>query len=96
MKFHEALSLINKGHLITSPSIGEDAFIYMVAGSQFTVSRPPLNALFKEGTVVNYAPHIDICHLTEGGIYCAVWKPSQIDLSATDFEEYTGSPSIIR
>ena len=41
------------------PEWPEGEFIFLVPGSTFTVSREPLLSILGEGTVINYAAHVD-------------------------------------
>ena len=62
----------------------EKAFIFLVPGSRFTVNREPLLSILGEGTVVNYEPHVDVCH---GNGTIGVYVPEVSDLTADDWEE---------
>jgi hypothetical protein len=59
-----------------------DQYIFYVHGSTFTVSRQPLLSIFKEGKLINYIPHIDVCY-PNGSI--GVWTPTQEDLFAENY-----------
>lgn len=61
---------------------GKDMFIYLVAGSEFPVSRAPLNEFYEEGTVVTYRPHLDMKY-ADGT--CGVWLASQSDMLEEDW-----------
>lgn len=61
---------------------GEGMFIFLVDGSTFTVSRPPLNVFYEEGTEVQYRPHIDM-KAADGSI--GVWTASQTDMLSEDW-----------
>lgn len=65
--------------------------IYLVPGSQFAVSRAPLNVIFPEGTVINYRQHFDVVY-ADGT--CGVWTPTQEDMGAQDWHEcdVSGNP----
>lgn len=62
---------------------GKGLFVFLVAGSTFTVNRPPLLGIYPEGTVINYNPHIDIKGV-DGSI--STWVPSIGDVLAEDWE----------
>ena len=62
---------------------GKDMFIFLVDGSTFQVSRPPLNKHYPEGTTINYLPHVDM-KTADGSI--VPWLCSQSDLLAMDWE----------
>lgn len=93
MNFSEALELIKQGkklqrttwNTFAQPDWNANArvFVYLVHGSKFTVNRPPLNAMFEEGTEVTYRPHID-CKARDGS--CGTWTPNDSDLMAEDWE----------
>lgn len=61
---------------------GKGMFVYLVAGSTFTVNRAPLMGIYPEGTVINYRPHMDIKN-ADGSI--ATWAPSGSDVLAEDW-----------
>lgn len=61
---------------------GTGMFIFLVPGSVFKVSRPPLLGIFEEGTEITYNPHIDI-KKADGSI--ATWAPSNGDVLAEDW-----------
>jgi hypothetical protein len=81
--FSVALEGIRKGGKYARLS-KPDEVVYLVMGSRFTVNRPPLNAMYAQGTVINYRPHIDI-KLADGT--CGVWTPSNEDILAGDWIE---------
>jgi len=53
-----------------------------VSGSHFEVNRYPLLGIFREGTPVDYHPHIDM-RLRDGRI--VPWLASQVDIFADDW-----------
>lgn len=61
------------------PVLGD--FIFLVPGSQFKVSRPPLNEIYDEGTEVTYHAHVDI---RQKGVIMP-YTPSQADMAARDW-----------
>lgn len=61
---------------------GKGQFLYLVPGSTFNVNRPPLLGIYREGTPINYRPHIDI-RCVDGS--CVPWIASQSDLLAEDW-----------
>ena len=61
---------------------GKGMFLFLVPGSTFEVSRPPLLGIYSLGTVVNYHAHIDM--KTAQG-YVVPWLASQADLLAEDW-----------
>jgi hypothetical protein len=83
MNFSDALANIKTGAKLTrSGWNGADQFVFLVPGSTFAVSRAPLLGIYPEGTVINYAPHIDIKKV-DGSI--SVWAPSMGDLMCEDW-----------
>lgn len=61
---------------------GKDMFIFLVPGSTFNVSRPPLLGIYEEGAEINYRGHIDM-KTVDGSI--VPWLASQSDLQADDW-----------
>lgn len=83
LNFSQALEAIKAGAKMARKGWnGNDMFVFLVNGSTFTVSRPPLNVIFPEGTEVNYRPHIDL-RAADGTI--GVWQPSMSDVLAEDW-----------
>jgi len=83
MNFESALTALKNGSPIHRPNWNDYLFAFMVPGSSFLVSRPPLLGIFPEGTPINYHPHID-ARLVNGRI--VPWFPSHADLFAEDWE----------
>ncbi len=79
-----ALELLKRGGRVARSGWVYTKFIYMVPGSEFTVSRAPLLGIFKEGTLIKYRSHIDVCYL-DGT--CGVWNSTQEDELAEDWVE---------
>jgi hypothetical protein len=63
---------------------GKGMFIFLVAGSTFTVNRELLMSIMGEGTQVQYHAHIDM--KTAQG-YVVPWLASQPDMLANDWQE---------
>lgn len=61
---------------------GKGMFVFLVAGSQFKVNRPPLLGIYPEGTDITYGAHIDI-KAVDGSI--RPWVASQSDMLAEDW-----------
>ena len=81
--FSTALQQIKAGKRLARTGWNDKGiFVYLVHGSQFTVNRPPLNAMYKEGTEITYRPHIDL-RAADGT--CGVWSPSNSDLLGDDW-----------
>jgi hypothetical protein len=57
-------------------------FLFLVNGSTFTVSRPPLLGIYPEGTEVKYHAHIDM-KTAQGDV--VPWVASQSDLLSNDW-----------
>lgn len=76
--FSEALDAVKAGKLVAREGWnGKNMFIFLVPGSHFAVSRPPLNEIFEEGTEVDYHGHVDMRTAT-GKI--VPWLCSQMDM----------------
>jgi hypothetical protein len=83
-EFAWALWKVKNGHRVRrSGWNGKGMFIFLVPGSTFEVSRPPLLGIFPEGTKVDYHAHIDM--KTAQG-YIVPWLASQADLLDNDWE----------
>lgn len=84
MTFSEALTLVQAGQRVARREWnGKDMFIFLVPGSTFQVSRPPLLGIYPEGTTIDYHAHIDM-RTADGQI--VPWLASQTDLLAHDWE----------
>lgn len=82
--FGIALELIKNGRKVSRLGWnGKDMFIFLVPGSTFKVSRPPLLGIYPEGTEINYHSHIDM-RTADGQI--VPWVASQSDLLAVDWQ----------
>ena len=83
MNFGEAIELLKAGKSVRRPVWhGVGVFIFLVQGSKFKVSRPPLLGLYKEGTEVSYQSHVDMRTAT-GEI--VPWVCSHADMLADDW-----------
>ena len=81
--FSKALEWLKNGERITRVTwMGRNQYIFLVPGSKFKVNRPPLNEFYKEGTEIEYRPHIDICRNNN---VVSVWNPDISDLLAEDW-----------
>ncbi len=66
----------------------ESDFIFLVDGSEFQVSRAPLNVIFKEGTLVSYIQHVDRCYgEINGRMRIGTYEFTPEDLVADDWVE---------
>ncbi|MNC03612.1 hypothetical protein D3C76_363190 [compost metagenome] len=84
MNFGQALETLKAGGLVQRAGWnGKNMFLYLVAGSKFTVSRAPLLGIFPEGTEIDYCPHIDM-RTADGK--CVPWLASQTDILADDWQ----------
>lgn len=88
MNFSQALELIKEGRKLTRSNWnGKGQFVYLVAGSKFTVNRAPLLGIYPEGAEITYHPHIDIKTVSsQDMICCGTWFPSMGDVMAEDWE----------
>lgn len=83
LNFGAALEALKAGKKVSRSGWGDkDVFIFLVPGSVFSVSRPPLLGIYPEGTIVNYHAHIDM-KTAEG--YVVPWLASQSDVLAEDW-----------
>ena len=83
LNFGAALEALKAGKEVSRSGWGDkDVFIFLVPGSIFSVSRPPLLGIYPEGTIVNYHAHIDM--KTAQG-YVVPWVASQSDVLAEDW-----------
>lgn len=81
--FSEALQLVKLGRRVARQGWnGKGMFVFLVPGSTFQVSRPPLLGIYPEGTTINYHAHIDM-KTASGQI--VPWVASQTDVLAEDW-----------
>lgn len=80
--FNEALYEIKAGQKMRRKSWDADRFVYLVQGSEFSVTRPPLNKLFTDGRTIQYQAHIDEFR---GENNARVWNATNEDLLAEDW-----------
>lgn len=84
MDFSTALLALKAGKRVARAGWnGKGMFIFLVPGSVFQVSRPPLLGIYPEGTTVRYHAHVDM--KTADGMVVP-WLASQTDLLAEDWE----------
>ena len=62
---------------------GKCMFLFLVPGSTFKVSRPPLLGIYPDGTEISYCPHIDM-KTADGKV--VPWLCSQTDALAEDWQ----------
>jgi hypothetical protein len=83
MNFGEALAHIKAGGKACREGWnGKGMFIFLVPGSTFQVSRPPLLGIYPEGTTVVYHPHVDMKTADDRVV---PWMCSQTDMLAEDW-----------
>jgi hypothetical protein len=83
VSFSAALDhLKNGGRAARAGWNGKGMFVFLVPGSVFKVSRPPLLGIYKEGEEIRYHAHIDI--KTADGMVVP-WLSSQTDMLAEDW-----------
>lgn len=82
LSFAQALELLKQGHRIQRYPVWADAYIFLVDGSTFNVSRAPLDKFYPVGTPINYCAHIDMCY-DNGEI--APWVANQVEMLANDW-----------
>lgn len=83
MRFGEALDALEQGKRVARVGWnGKGMFLFLVPGSTFKVSRPPLLGIYPEGTEINYHPHVDM-KTADGTV--VPWLCSQTDMLARDW-----------
>lgn len=83
LNFSTALILLKEGMRVAREGWnGKSMFIFLVPGSVFKVSRPPLLGIYPEGTEINYHAHIDM-RTANGQV--VPWLCSQMDMLAEDW-----------
>ena len=81
--FGEALEALKSGNKVArSGWNGKGMFVFLVPGSRFKVSRPPLLGIYPEGTEIQYHAHIDM-KTADGQV--VPWVASQTDVLAEDW-----------
>ena len=87
LTFSEALVHIKNGVKMQRVGWnGKGMFVFLVPGSTFKVSRPPLLGIYPEGTEIQYHAHIDM-KTADGQI--VPWLASQTDVLAEDWQTAT-------
>ena len=83
MNFGQALEALKTGSKLQREGWnGKGMFIFLVPGSTFQVSRPPLLGIYPEGTTINYRGHVAM-KTADGQI--VPWICSQSDMLAADW-----------
>ena len=83
LDFSTALSAVKAGSRVAREGWnGKGMFIFLVPGSEFHVSRPPLLGIYERGTSIKYHAHVDM-RTADGQI--VPWLCSQTDLLAEDW-----------
>lgn len=84
MTFGGALVMLKAGKKVARAGWnGKGMFLFLVNGSTFQVSRPPLLGIYPEGTTINYHAHVDM-KTADGTI--VPWLCSQTDMLAEDWQ----------
>ena len=84
LNFGDALHMLKLGKKVARAGWnGKGMFLFIVPGSTFKVSRPPLLGIYPEGTEINYCPHVDM-KTADGKI--VPWLCSQTDALAEDWQ----------
>jgi hypothetical protein len=84
LNFGDALHILKLGKKVARAGWnGKGMFLFIVPGSTFKVSRPPLLGIYPEGTEINYCPHIDM-KTADGKV--VPWLCSQTDALAEDWQ----------
>jgi hypothetical protein len=83
MNFGQALEALKGGSKVARAGWnGKGMFLFLVPGSVFKVSRPPLMGIYPEGTEVRYHAHVDM-KTADGQV--VPWLCSQTDMLAEDW-----------
>ncbi|WP_090456245.1 DUF2829 domain-containing protein [Nitrosospira sp. Nsp1] len=83
MNFGEALEALKLGQKVAREGWnGKGMFLFLVPGSVFNVSRPPLLGIYPAGTEIRYRPHVDM-KTAQGDV--VPWLCSQTDMLAEDW-----------
>ena len=83
MSFGDAIAALKTGLKVAREGWnGKGMFLFLVPGSTFQVSRPPLLGIYPSGTTINYCPHIDM-KTADGKV--VPWLASQTDVLADDW-----------
>jgi len=81
--FGVAIELLKLGYRVARKGWnGKAMFLFLVPGSKFKVSRPPLLGIYPEGTEITYQPHIDMKTAQDTVV---PWLASQSDVLAEDW-----------
>ena len=84
LAFGDALHMLKLGKKVARAGWnGKGMFLFLVPGSTFFVSRPPLLGIYPEGTQIDYHAHIDM-KTANGQI--VPWLCSQTDALAEDWQ----------
>ena len=84
LNFGDALHMLKLGKKVTRAGWnGNGMFLFLVPGSTFKVSRPPLLGIYPDGTEISYCPHIDM-KTADGKV--VPWLCSQTDALAEDWQ----------
>ncbi len=84
MTFSKALEAIKEGKKVSRQGWnGKGMFVFLVPGSVFKVSRPPLLGIYPEGTEIRYHGHID---MKTADNMVVPWLASQTDILAEDWD----------
>ena len=84
LNFGDALHMLKLGKKVARAGWnGKGMFLFLVPGSTFKVSRPPLLGIYLEGTEISYCPHIDM-KTADGKV--VPWLCSQTDALAEDWQ----------
>ncbi len=84
LNFGDALHMLKLGKKVMRAGWnGKGMFLFLVPGSTFKVSRPPLLGIYPDGTEISYCPHIDM-KTADGKV--VPWLCSQTDALAEDWQ----------
>ena len=80
--FGVALHALQQGMRACRASWADDAFVYLVPASEFSVNRSPLLGIYAQGTALKYKAHIDM-HSDNGE--CKTWQIDHDSVLAGDW-----------
>ncbi|TXT39210.1 MAG: hypothetical protein FD135_2360 [Comamonadaceae bacterium] len=83
MDFGLAIAALKNGKKVAREGWnGKTMFLFLVPGSTFRVSLPPLLGIYPVGTEINYSPHIEMKTADDRVV---PWLASQTDVLADDW-----------
>lgn len=94
MDFGDALRELKAGKCIKRKEWDEcsssNMFVFLVNGSRFPATRPPLDGIYPTNTLIYYLPHMDICCNN----VVSPWDVTYDALLANDWVIHTPTPPL--